>query len=127
VETFGVKALRTNPSALSKAFDDKQRVLITRRGEPIGIAAPFDDQLIDLGFLRWMALRAFEDGDISLGQLAKAFDRSKQDMLPLLGSLRVAVADYELNNDLRTLGLVGAVPSGSSGAESSKIPATRDV
>lgn len=74
-----------------------------------------------------MALRAFEDGDISLGQLAKAFDRSKQDMLPLLGSLRVAVADYELNNDLRTLGLVGAVPSGSSGAASSKIPATRHV
>jgi hypothetical protein len=51
VETVGVKALKTNPSALSKAFDDKRRVLITRRGEPIGIAAPFDDQLIDLGFL----------------------------------------------------------------------------
>jgi hypothetical protein len=50
-----------------------------------------------------MALRAFEDGDISLGQLAKAFDRSKQDMLPLLGSLGVPVADYDLTDDLATL------------------------
>ena len=103
METVGVKALKTNPSALSKAFDHKQRVLITRRGEPIGIAVPFDEQLIDLGFLRWMALRAFEDGDISLGQLAKAFDRSKQDMLPLLGSLGVVVADYDLADDVATL------------------------
>ncbi len=103
MKTFGVKAIRTNPSALSKAFDEKQRVLITRRGEPIGIAAPFDEQLIDLGFVRWMALRAFEDGDISLGQVAKAFERSKQQMLPLLASLGVAVADYDLNEDLATL------------------------
>ena len=49
METVGVKALKTNPSALSKAFDAKQRVLITRCGKPFGVATPFDEQLIDLG------------------------------------------------------------------------------
>jgi hypothetical protein len=67
VETVGVKVLKTNPSALSEAFDDKPPVLTTRRSEPVSIAAPFDEQLIDLGVPRWMALPAFEDGDIQFG------------------------------------------------------------
>jgi predicted HTH domain antitoxin len=103
MQTIGVKALKTNPGSLSKAFEDKRRVLITRRGEPIGVAAPFDEQLIELGFLRWIALHAFQDGEISLGQLARAFERSKQDMLPLLSTLGIAIADYDLDEDLEAL------------------------
>ena len=50
-----------------------------------------------------MALRAFEDGDICLGQLAAAFERSKRNILPLPGNLGIAVADYDLDEDLATL------------------------
>jgi predicted HTH domain antitoxin len=103
MQTVGIKALKTNPSALSKAFDSRDTLLITRRGEPIGIAAPFDERLLDLGFTRWIALRAFQSGDLSLGQVAKAFDKSKQDMLPLLSRLGIAVADYDLAEDLETI------------------------
>jgi hypothetical protein len=106
MQTLGIKALKTNPSALSKAFDGRDTLLITRRGEPIGIAAPFDERLMDLGFTRWIALRAFQAGDLSLGQVAKAFDKSKQEMLPLLSHLRIAVADYDLDEDLETIRLL---------------------
>jgi len=106
MQTVGIKALKTNPNALSKAFQDCDKVLITRCGEPIGIAAPFDDQLIDLGFLRWIAIRSFQTGDLSLGQVAKVFGKSKQDMMPLLSTLGVATADYDLGEDLETLRLL---------------------
>ncbi|WP_242479170.1 UPF0175 family protein [Lamprobacter modestohalophilus] len=104
--TVGIKALKTNPSALSKAFDSSDKVLITRRGEPIGIAAPFDEQLLDLGFLRWIAIRSFQAGDLSLGQVARVFGKSKQEMMPLLSTLGVAIADYDLDEDLETLHLL---------------------
>lgn len=106
MQTVGIKALRTNPSALSKAFDSRDTVLITRRGEPIGIAAPFDERLLDLGLIRWIAIRAFQGGDLSLGQVAKAFHVTKQEMLPLLANLGIAVADYDLDEDLETIRLL---------------------
>lgn len=106
MQTVGIKALKTNPSVLSKAFDSQDTVLITRRGEPIGIAAPFDERLLDLGFTRWIAIRAFQAGDLSLGQVAKAFGKSKQEMLPLLSNLGIAVADYDLDEDLETIRLL---------------------
>lgn len=106
MQTVGIKALKTNPSVLSKAFDSHDTLLITRRGEPIGIAAPFDERLLDLGLTRWIALRAFQGGDLSLGQVAKAFDRSKQDMLPMLSRLSIAVADYHLDEDLESIRLL---------------------
>ena len=106
MQTLGIKALKSNPSALSKAFDRRDTLLITRRGELIGIAAPFDERLLDLGFTRWIALRAFQAGDLSLGQVAKAFDKSKQEMLPLLAHLGIVVADYDLGEDLETIGLL---------------------
>lgn len=103
MQTVGIKALKTNPSTLSKAFDGRDTVLITRRGQPIGIAAPFDDRLLELGLTRWMAIRAFQSGDLSLGQTAKAFEKSKQEMLRLLADLCIAVADYDLDEDLETI------------------------
>ncbi len=73
MQILGIKALKTDPGALSKAFDSQDTVLVTRRGEPIGVAAPFDERLLAVGFTRWIALRAFQAGDLGLGQVAKAF------------------------------------------------------
>lgn len=106
MQTVGIKALKTNPSPLSKAFESRSTVLISRRGEPIGIAAPVDERLLDLGFTRWIAIRAFQEGDLSLGQAAKAFGKSKQEMLTLLSNLGIAVPDYDLDEDLVTIRLL---------------------
>ena len=103
MQTLGIKALTTNPSALSEAFARQDTVLIPRRGEPIGIAVPFDERVLDLGLTRWIAIRAFQAGDLSLGQVAKAFDKSKQQILPLLADLGIPVADYDLDEDLQTI------------------------
>ena len=103
MNTIGIKELQTNPAKLSKTLLNDEYMLITRRGEPLGVALPFDDDLMQNGLKRWMSLRAFKDGDISLGQLAKTLDMNKHQALTLLGELNIPFADYDLAEDLETL------------------------
>jgi hypothetical protein len=46
----------------------------------------------DLSLIPWMALKAFEAGDLSLGQLANSF-----------GQLNIPIADYDLQEDLEAI------------------------
>ena len=103
MQTVGIKELKTNPSLISKAFDRHDYLLITRRGRPIGIASAFDDQVLDLGYQKWIALRSFQAGDMSLGQVAHVFEKTKPEMMLLLAELGVPLADYDLQEDLDTL------------------------
>jgi len=103
MQTVGIKALQTNPGVLSKALDSGDYLLITRHGKPIGIAAAFDDALLDLGFRKWIATRSFMAGDLSLGQLTQIMGKSREDTMQLLAGLGIPIADYELGEDLETL------------------------
>jgi predicted HTH domain antitoxin len=108
MQTVGIKALQTNPGVLSKALDSGDYLLITRHGKPIGIAAAFDDGLLDLGFRKWIAVRSFQAGDLSLGQVAQVFDKPREETMWLLSELGIAIADYDLAEDLETLELLGS-------------------
>jgi len=108
MQTVGIKALQTNPGVLSKALDNGDYLLITRHGKPIGIAAAFDDGLLDLGFRKWIAVRSFQTGDLSLGQVAQVFDKPREETMRILAELGIAIADYDLAEDLETLELLGS-------------------
>lgn len=107
MQTVGIKELKTNPSVLSKAFEGREYLLITRRGKPIGIAAAFDDGVLDLGFKKWIAIRSFASGDLSLGQVAGVFEKTKEEMMRLLSGLGIPIADYDLAEDMETLRMLG--------------------
>ena len=51
----------------------------------------------------WVALKAFQAGDLSLGQLGKVLGKNKHETLALLGELNIPFADYNLQEDLQTL------------------------
>jgi hypothetical protein len=103
MQIIGIKELQTNPGKLSKSFEADDYLLITRRGEPMGVALPFSSEMLEQGLKPWAALKAFESGDLSLGQLAKAFDKNKTEILEMLGQLNITTADYELDEDLETI------------------------
>ncbi len=103
MNTIGIKELQTNPGKLSKSLGSDEYTLITRRGKPLGLALPFSDGLMENGFRHWMVIKAFQAGDISLGQLAEALDKNKHQTLKLLGELNIPFADYDLEQDLQTL------------------------
>jgi hypothetical protein len=103
MQVIGIKELQTNPGKLSKSFEQDDYLLITRRGEPMGVALPFSSQMLEQGLKPWAALKAFESGDLTLGQLAKTFGKNKVEMLEMLGQLNISVADYSLDEDLETV------------------------
>ena len=106
MQTVGIKALQTNPGVLSKALDSGDYLLITRHGKPIGIAAAFDDILLDVGFRQWIAIRSFMAGDLSLGQVAQVMGKPREETMRFLSDLGIPIADYELGEDLETLALL---------------------
>lgn len=54
-----------------------------------------------------IAVRAFQAGDLSLGQVAQVFAKPKEETMRLLSALEVPIADYDLAEDLETLGWRG--------------------
>ena len=97
---IGIKELQTNPGKLSQSFSKHEYMLITRRGKPFGVALPFSSDLMEQGLQPWMALKAFEAGNLSLGQLATSLGKNKAATLEMLGQLKIPVADYDLQEDL---------------------------
>lgn len=97
---IGIKELQTNPGKLSQTFSENDYLLITRRGKPIGLAFPFSSHFLEEGMKPWMALKAFERGDLSLGQLAKTLNKTKVEAMEMLGRLNIPLANYDLQEDL---------------------------
>lgn len=103
MESIGVKELKDNPGLLSSVLEHDKYLLLTKRGKPFGIAANFESAIIDLGFQKWIALKAFEEGDLSLSQLSNTLKLSKTKTIELLGSFNIPLADYPLAEDLETI------------------------
>jgi hypothetical protein len=100
MRTFGIKALQTNPSLLTKAFESGEYSLITKHGSPIGVAVGFDTLLIDEGLKHFLALKAFSNGDMSLGELAACFGQTRAEVIKTLGRLHIPIADYRIEEEL---------------------------
>jgi len=102
--TIGIKELKNNPSILTKGVEDKDEYLfISKRGKPIAVAMSLDNEVFDHGFKKWVLIKAYKKGDLSLGQLSKALEQSYADTMEMLGVLGVAVIDYDLDDELPTI------------------------
>jgi predicted HTH domain antitoxin len=78
-------------------------LLITQQEQPLGILIPFSSHLIEQGLVHWLAIKAFESGDLTLGQLAKTLNKTKSELLDTLDKLGISIADYDLVEDLDTI------------------------
>ena len=102
--TVGIKEIKNNPSIITKGVEDSNNYLfISKRGKPIAVAMSLDNEVFDHGFKKWILIKAYKKGDLSLGQLSKALEQSYQDTMQMLGVLGVAVIDYDLEDDMLTI------------------------
>ena len=49
------------------------------------------------------AIKAFQEGELSFGQLSKDLSKNHHEAMKLLGSLNIPIADYDLEEDLKTV------------------------
>lgn len=103
MQVVGIKELQTNPGKLTKAFQQDDYLLITKHGQPLGLALPFAGHVMDHGLKPWFAIKGFQNGDLSLGQLSRALQKSQHETIKFLGSLGVPVADYDFDEDLSAI------------------------
>ena len=93
-EVFTVRDLRQRTGRLIEDAEQGRLSLITKHGHPKILAMPFDDQLLELGVHRAMAVRLFEQRLVTLSQAAKIAKLSLDDFLDALGAAGVAAVDY---------------------------------
>ena len=103
MQVIGIKELQTNPCKLTKAFQARDYLLITKHGQPLGVALPFAEGMMEQGLMPWFAIKGFQHGDLSLGQLSKALGKTQHDTIKLLDLLSIPIADYDLAEDLSAI------------------------
>ena len=101
MKTVAIKDLGLNPTILSKSLENRELILITKKGTPLGIATIFNDTIMQSGLYNSLILQAFEQGNISLSQLCKSLKLTKLKTMKLLSTLNIPITDYELKEDLK--------------------------
>jgi len=107
METFSVRDLRERAGDLIRSAQEGKLSVITNRGNPVCIAIPFDDLLAREGVTAALALRLFDEGQISLGLAARLTGMSRQAFTEYLGRLGIAVVRStvtELEQELASFG-----------------------
>ena len=103
MEYITIKDLQKNPAKLTKSIENKNLSLITKRSVPLGVVVPFDSDLILNDLKTNLILKAYERGELSIGQVAKFLNKSKKETLKFLSNLGISVIDYDFNEDLENL------------------------
>lgn len=103
MEMFTVRDLRNRTGELIREAELGHLSLITKHGQPVFVAVPFDEMLLQSGVRVSMALHLFADHKVGLAQAARVAGVSPSEMMDLLAERKIPVADYskdELTDEL---------------------------
>lgn len=103
MKIVGIRDLQTNPSKLTKAIENKQCALITKRDNPIGVVVSLNDDILKNGLKTALLIENYKSGNMSLGQLASSLDISKQKAMKLVSMMGIDCIDYDFEDDLKTV------------------------
>ena len=108
MQTFSIRDLRERSGELTREAEAGHVSLITKRGQPVMLALPFSDALLDKGARVALAEHLFSEGILSLGKAAKIAGLSYVQFSEYLSRIGVAVVDYppdELEDELKAADL----------------------
>ena len=103
MQTVGIRDLQLNPASFSKPLENDEFVMITKRGKPLGLATSFTDDALHHGLIESMVLKAFNQGDISLGQLAKSLKLTKRETMKYLEIVNIPITEYDFEEELKSV------------------------
>lgn len=106
MDTFTVRDLRERTGELIRDAESGKLSVVTKHGRPVFLAVPFDELLIREGIGLTLALRLFEQAEISLGKAARLAGMDRQAFLAELGRLKIPVTELsreELEHELEQL------------------------
>lgn len=94
MEMFTVRDLRNRTGELIREAELGHLSVITKHGQLVFVAVPFDEALLASGVRVSMAAHLFADQKITLSQAAKLAGISVSEMMDKLAERKIPVANY---------------------------------
>lgn len=107
MEAYTIRDLRNRTGDLIRGAESGELSLVTKHGQPVFVAVPFNEALLKSGVQRSLAAHLFAEGHMTLVQAAKLAGISASEMLDELASRNITVVDYsedELADELEQFG-----------------------
>jgi len=107
MDTFTVRDLRERTGELIRDAESGKLSVITKHGRPVFLAVPFDELLIREGIGLALAVRLFQQAEISLGKAARLAGMDRRDFMAELGRRGIPLtqqSEAELKHELEQLG-----------------------
>jgi predicted HTH domain antitoxin len=92
MHTFALGDLPEHTGELAREAEAGRLSVVTRDGEPIFVAVPFDETLRREGVNVALAVKLFDEEALSLGQAARLAGLSVPDLMDRLAELGIPVA-----------------------------------
>lgn len=106
MDTFTVRDLRERTGELIRDAESGKLSVITKYGRPVFLAVPFDEMLVREGIGLALAIRLFQQAEISLGKAARLAGLDRSAFMVELGRHGIPVTEYsegELKDELEQL------------------------
>lgn len=94
ISVFSARDVRQRSGELLRGAEQGHVAVITKHGRPAILAVPFDERLLEVGFHRAMALRLFEQRQVTLVQAARLAAATSEEFIALLGEAGISAVDY---------------------------------
>lgn len=98
MDTFTVRDLRERTGELIKDAEEGHLSLVTKHGQPVFIAVPFKDELINWGIHVALAMHLYEENVLSLSKAAKLAQESIESFIEKLGMFNIPVVNYAVED-----------------------------
>lgn len=108
MDTFTIRDLRERTGELVRDAEAGKLSIVTKRGQPLFVAVPFDDALLQGGVRRSFVLRLVAEGIVSQGKAAELLGMSRVEFLDLMAANGVPAANYpveDLRKEFQDLGI----------------------
>lgn len=103
MDTFTVRDLRERTGELIRDAEQGKLSLVTKRGQPVFLAVPFTEALLETGLATSLAISLYKEGVLTLAKAAKYAKQPLESFIKELGILGISVVNYsatELHEEL---------------------------
>jgi predicted HTH domain antitoxin len=94
METFTIRDLRERTGDLVHGAEAGKLALVTKHGQGVFMAVPFDEALLQSGVRVALAVKLLDEEAISLGKAAKLAGVTQSEFINHLGALKIPIARY---------------------------------
>lgn len=107
MDIFTVRDLRERTGELIRDAEEGKLSLVTKHGQPVFVAVPFDESMLREGLHVALAIKLYEEEVVSIGKAAKLAGLPLVEFMDKLAAASIPVVRYdpaELDQELAMFG-----------------------